>query len=218
MGSETMDDPGELAALVIGQMCHDLAGPVGAILNGAEMLQDTRIDSGEIIGILSRTAGTVGTILQFYRLACGSATMQPGMQEAETIEQLATDFLSGRRIAFGMTLQPQRLPNDAVRLLLGTLYLASKALPRGGCISVNMGELEDKPEKQALALDFMLEGERCGSVRALLASLDTGSEAHDAISRPDALGRLIQWQYQRLGTDIHEEWSEGKLHLGLRTL
>ncbi len=216
MSSKLTTDPGGLAALAIGQLCHDLAGPVGAVLNGAEMLQDTRINSDEVVSILTQSAEAVGTILQFYRFAWGAATVLQGLQENEIIKRIATDFLSRKNIALHLTSQTRLASNEWVRLLLGTLYLAAKALPRGGHISVNMVKLDGNAGNGEAALGIVLEGERCGSLRELLAPLDAEIEKQEAVTRSNALVELIQLQYRHSGVEIVEKWFERRLYLELR--
>ena len=63
----------ELAALLSARLCHDLAGPVGAVNNGAELLSDGDADGMEDArDLISSCAGQAVRRLRFFRLAYGS--------------------------------------------------------------------------------------------------------------------------------------------------
>lgn len=207
-----------LAAFVIGQICHDLAGPIGAIINGTELLKDTRVDARDAVGLVCQTAENAAAILQFYRLACGSATIRAGGLEARIVEQIADDFLSTKRISVQLSSAVPVIPNEWVRVLLGTLYLAKGALPRGGQIRVN---LKNSPvprcKKQAISLLLTVEGERCVPVEDMLTQIAGSPPDFETMTPHDAFIRLVLLQYRYLRLDLAELMQKGRLHLELQS-
>ena len=65
----------ELAALLCSRVCHDLISPVGAIVNGLEVLDDDpKPDDREFaLELIRKSAKTASARLQFCRLAFGAA-------------------------------------------------------------------------------------------------------------------------------------------------
>src|SRR5256886_15878599 len=65
----------ELAALLCSRVCHDLISPVGAIVNGLEVLDDNPKpeDRDFALDLIRKSAKTASARLQFCRLAFGAA-------------------------------------------------------------------------------------------------------------------------------------------------
>ena len=63
-----------LVAQLCSKLCHDLAGVIGAIANGAELLEDE--DDEEIrnqaVELLAQSAEQAGRRLRFFRIAFGA--------------------------------------------------------------------------------------------------------------------------------------------------
>ena len=65
----------DLAALLCSRVCHDIISPVGAIINGLEVLDE---DNGEdmrdfAFNLIRKSAAQASAKLQFARLAFGAA-------------------------------------------------------------------------------------------------------------------------------------------------
>src|SRR5207253_9719938 len=71
----TSPDTLELAALLCSRVCHDLSSPVGAIVNGLEVLdEDPKPDDRDFaLDLIRKSAKTASARLQFCRLAFGAA-------------------------------------------------------------------------------------------------------------------------------------------------
>src|SRR4051794_10979459 len=79
----------ELAALLCSRVCHDLISPVGAIVNGLEVLDDNPKpeDRDFALDLIRKSAKTASARLQFCRLAfgaAGSAGGQDALRGAQT--------------------------------------------------------------------------------------------------------------------------------------
>ncbi len=80
----------ELAALLCSRVCHDLISPVGAIVNGLEVLDDNPKpeDKEFALDLIRKSAKTASARLQFCRLAfgaAGSAGAQIDLGDAQTM-------------------------------------------------------------------------------------------------------------------------------------
>ena len=70
----------DLAALLCSRVCHDLISPVGAIVNGLEVLDDNPKpeDRDFALDLIRKSAKTASARLQFCRLAFGAAGSSGG--------------------------------------------------------------------------------------------------------------------------------------------
>jgi len=142
-------NPVDLASLLCSRLCHDLMSPVGALNNGIELLADeTDPEMREkCLELLADSARASANKLKFFRLAFGAAG---GFgEEIDTHEaEVALEGLFGpeRRIELGWVVGDEKLPKDAVKLLLNIAMLAGDALVRGGRLDVGAerrdGEIE----------------------------------------------------------------------------
>ncbi|USG60526.1 histidine phosphotransferase family protein [Sneathiella marina] len=132
----------KLAALMSSKLCHDVIGPVGAVSNGIELLQDEGNEDmrEQALELVSQSASEASARLQFYRLAFGLAGgMGPeiSLREART---LCREFMSYGKIAFTWPDEAggaENLPKDVIKIICNLVVLASGALPRGGELSID---------------------------------------------------------------------------------
>ena len=80
----------DLAALLCSRVCHDLISPVGAIVNGLEVLDEAKDEETKTfaLDLIKKSANTGSAKLQFCRIAfgaAGSAGAQIDLGDAETI-------------------------------------------------------------------------------------------------------------------------------------
>ena len=63
-----------VAELLASRLCHDLVGPIGAVNNGLEFLQDDDFGSADdALSLVSKSAAQTADLVQLYRLAYGLA-------------------------------------------------------------------------------------------------------------------------------------------------
>ena len=67
--------PMDLAALLCSRVCHDVISPVGAIVNGLEVLEDEKDPQMREVAVelIKKSAAAASARLQFCRLAFGAA-------------------------------------------------------------------------------------------------------------------------------------------------
>src|SRR5215207_4303193 len=88
-------DPLELAALVASRVCHDVISPVGAIVNGLEILEDEKDEEmrGFALDLVRKSARQASARLQFARLAFGAAGSAGAQLDTGDAEQVTRGFL-----------------------------------------------------------------------------------------------------------------------------
>jgi histidine phosphotransferase ChpT len=133
-------DPLDLASLLCSRVCHDVIGPVGAIINGLEMLdeeQDAEI-RGFALELIKKSAGQASARLQYCRLAFGAAGSAGAEIDTSDAASVARDFLGGERTELQWNVPPLRMPKNNVKLILNLCLIAAAAIPRGGVIEVTL--------------------------------------------------------------------------------
>ena len=132
-----------MAELLCTRLCHDLTGPIGAVNNGAEFLAEEGFNmQGQAIELITSSAFSAVTRLQFYRMAYGKMR-DHGEASLADKQKLATEFFSDSKI----TLDWPDSHTDAsgisislkmARLIYNLMIVASSTLVRGGTISVRI--------------------------------------------------------------------------------
>jgi histidine phosphotransferase ChpT len=135
----------ELAALLCSRVCHDLISPVGAIVNGLEVLDDNPKpeDRDFALDLIRKSAKTASARLQFCRLAFGAAGSSGAQIDLGDAQAMAKGHIEDGKITLGWNLPRLLLPKNRVKLLLNMLVIAQQTIPRGGALTINpVGEGE----------------------------------------------------------------------------
>jgi len=128
----------DFAALLCSRVCHDLISPVGAIVNGLEVLEDDNDESTKTFALelIKKSARTASARLQFCRLAFGAAGSAGAQVDLGDAESVARGFLEDDKTKLAWNLPRVLLPKNRVKLLLNLLILAGQTIPRGGTLTV----------------------------------------------------------------------------------
>ena len=135
----------ELAALLCSRVCHDLISPVGAIVNGLEVLDDNPKpeDRDFALDLIRKSAKTASARLQFCRLAFGAAGSAGAQIDLGDAQTMARGHLEDDKTKLVWNLPRVLLPKNKVKLLLNMLVIAQQTIPRGGVLTVDAtGEAE----------------------------------------------------------------------------
>jgi len=136
-GSVSLDSL-DLAALLCSRVCHDLISPVGAIVNGLEVLEDDNDESTKTfaLDLIKKSARQASARLQFCRLAFGAAGSAGAQIDLGDAENVARGFLEDDKTKVAWKLPRLLLAKNRVKLLLNLLLLAGQTIPRGGTLTV----------------------------------------------------------------------------------
>ena len=135
----------ELAALLCSRVCHDLISPVGAIVNGLEVLDDDPKpeDREFALDLIRKSAKTASARLQFCRLAFGAAGSAGAQIDLGDAQNMARGHIEDGKSTIAWNLPRLLLPKNRVKLLLNMLVIAQHTIPRGGTLTVDpVGEGE----------------------------------------------------------------------------
>src|SRR3954469_16797225 len=129
----------ELAALLCSRVCHDLISPVGAIVNGLEVLDDNPKpeDRDFALDLIRKSAKTASARLQFCRLAFGAAGSAGAQIDLGDAQTMARGHIEDGKITITWNLPRLLLPKNRVKLLLNMLVISQQTIPRGGTLTID---------------------------------------------------------------------------------
>ena len=136
----------DLAALLSSRVCHDVISPVGAIVNGLEVLEEEKDQEmrGHALALIKSSAQEASSRLQFCRLAFGAAGSKGSSIDTGDAENVARQLLADERTRLHWNVPRVLLPKNKVKLLLNLCLIADASIPRGGDISISAkGEDDD---------------------------------------------------------------------------
>lgn len=129
----------DLAALLCSRVCHDLISPVGAIVNGLEVLAEAKDEETKTfaLDLVKKSAGTASAKLQFCRIAFGAAGSAGAQIDTGDAEKISRGFLEDEKTKIAWNLPRLLLAKNKVKLLLNMLLIAGQAIPRGGKLTID---------------------------------------------------------------------------------
>jgi histidine phosphotransferase ChpT len=135
--SDRMTAPLDLAALLCSRLCHDLISPVGAIINGLEVMEEDKDEETKTfaLDLIKKSATQASAKLQFYRLAFGAAGSAGAQIELGDAEKAARGVLEDGKTTLVWNLPRTLVAKNRAKLLLNMLLVASGSIPRGGTLT-----------------------------------------------------------------------------------
>lgn len=123
-----------LATLVGSRICHDLISPVGAVMNGLEMMQLAHESTTPEMDLIGDSVPNATARIRFFRIAYGAAGDDHAIGASEIRDILADLGRSGR------VQHDWQVSRDVARAEARLAFLAIQALetalPRGGAIAI----------------------------------------------------------------------------------
>ena len=138
----------DIASLLCARLCHDLAGPVGAVNNGAELLNEGGAESmDDARELISSCAGQAVRRLRFFRLAYGSTY---GSMDWSGAMQTSEAMLSDAKISYTWDGYYDGAEGTDVagvgKLALNMILLAANCMPRGGTLEFRAAGDVNQPD------------------------------------------------------------------------
>lgn len=129
----------DLAALLCSRVCHDLISPVGAIVNGLEVLEEDKDEETKTfaLDLIKKSARQASAKLQFCRLAFGAAGSAGAQIELGDAEKAARGLIEDGKTTIVWNLPRELVPKNRAKLLLNMLMVGGGAIPRGGTLTVD---------------------------------------------------------------------------------
>ena len=129
----------DLAALLCSRLCHDLISPVGAIVNGIEVMEEDKDEETKAfaLDLIKKSAYQASAKLQFCRLAFGAAGAAGAQIDLGDAEKVTRGLLEDGKTTLVWNLPRLLLAKNRVKLLLNMLLIAAGTVSRGGTLTID---------------------------------------------------------------------------------
>jgi histidine phosphotransferase ChpT len=129
----------DLAALLCSRVCHDLISPVGAIVNGIEVMEEDKDEATKTfaLDLIKKSAHQASAKLQFCRLAFGAAGSAGAQIDLGDAEKAARGLIEDGKTTLVWNLPRQLQPKNRVKLLMNMLLIGASSISRGGTLTVD---------------------------------------------------------------------------------
>ena len=110
----------DLAALLSSRVCHDVISPVGAIVNGLEVLEEENDPEmrGHALALIKSSANEASSRLQFCRLAFGAAGSKGASIDTGDAELVTRQLLADERTKLNWSVPRVLMSKNKVKVLL----------------------------------------------------------------------------------------------------
>jgi histidine phosphotransferase ChpT len=128
----------DFAAMLVSRVCHDLVSPVGAVMNGLEVLEDERDANmrADALKLVTSSAEQAAARLQFARIAYGAAGSAGAELDLSEVGRNLQNLMRGGKVQIDWHAAHLNWPKDWAKLLMNATLLAVDSLPRGGNVVV----------------------------------------------------------------------------------
>ena len=170
-----MDDI-EFAAFLVSRVCHDLVGPLGAVVNGLEVMEDERDAAmrADALKLVTSSALQALARLQFLRIAFGAAGSAGAELDIGEVGRLVGGLLEGGKVQLTWQSPHVNWPKNWAKLLMNAALLGADCLPRGGQLNVEVSTDPAAPSFKITATSphARLQEEVANAVRGEESHLD----------------------------------------------
>jgi histidine phosphotransferase ChpT len=165
----------DLAALLCSRVCHDLISPVGAIVNGIEVMEEDKNEETKTfaLDLIKKSAHQASAKLQFCRLAFGAAGSAGAQIDLGDAEKAARGLIEDGKTTLTWNLPRVLLAKNRVKLLLNMVLIGAAGIPRGGTLTV-----EPLPGDEAVAGFVVTATGLNAKLNPVVAELLAGTSAH----------------------------------------
>lgn len=132
----------EFAAFLVSRVCHDLVGPLGAVINGLEVLEDERDPAlqADALKLVASSAENALAKLQFMRLAFGAAGSAGTEIDLRLVHDVIRDLVKSGRVSLEWQPPATAWAKDWAKLLMNAALVGVDSLPRGGVVCIDTGD------------------------------------------------------------------------------
>lgn len=198
-----------LAASVASRICHDLVSPVGAIVNGVDLVREMgSTDHSETMGMIGQSAERASALLQLYRIAFGAAEANAQGVARGVLAQHSTVLFAPPRIMMEWQgREGPAMPRPEARLLTLLLLCARSVLGMRGSVLLRTNA------RSAMPLLLDVTADSLSSSAGLLALLENGPVC-ETVSPRAVEFVLAAHAAQEMNVRLDVARSEGRVTIG----
>ncbi len=204
-----------LAALVASRVCHDMAEPMNALIQGLDMLKenDAAGKNADAIALMEHGVAKAWAKLEFFRFAFagGGAAGGDGDGRLDEAKATAEKLYGALKPALEWRAPAMILPRASLKVFMNALFIANECLPKGGVVVVDAERVGEAAE-----IRLTCTGQRAGVRPATLAALN-GDLPEDGYPGPVVQPLLTGILARQTGVEIVSQTGEGSVDLVLRS-
>ncbi|MEE8295450.1 MAG: histidine phosphotransferase family protein [Sphingomonadales bacterium] len=128
----------DFTAMVCSKILHDLAGPIGAVMNGTELLKETsNAGNEEIIELLQSSSDQLTALLQVFRVSFGALSSGGDEVEAGMVQTHLETYTNFKGVR--MTWQPEEamINKGIAKMLVNGIFLLTELARKKGQLQVS---------------------------------------------------------------------------------
>ncbi len=136
-----MIEPSRLAAFIASRICHDLISPVASVNSALELLQepgDAEMKA-QAEQLLHNGAESAGARIQLLRYAFGSAGLSDTAADRHEVQKIVEGFMESHKPSVEWQIDTPHFSCGHARVLMNLVIMATAAVPRGGVVSLKVG-------------------------------------------------------------------------------
>jgi histidine phosphotransferase ChpT len=143
----------DFASLLVSRVCHDLVSPVGAVVNGLEVLEEETDSTmrADALRLVAASAEQAAARLQFARIAFGAAGSAGAELDLTEVARVVAGLLRGGKVELVWRAHAVNWPKDWAKLVMNAALVAADCLPRGGKVVVEASNDSTAPRFQIVA-------------------------------------------------------------------
>ena len=143
-----MADPKDISftSMVCSKILHDIAGPIGAIMNGAELLAETGDgdDQEEIIDLIKSSADQMSSQVKAFRIAFGALSSGWGEIGVMDFRHALESYSGFRGFSVRWTTEGETIHKDLAKLILNTAFILGDVVRKKGELHIiRTGDVHD---------------------------------------------------------------------------
>lgn len=144
-----------LAQAVASRICHDLVSPVGAVVNGVDLVHETGGTAGpDEMALIGSSAARAGALLEWHRLAFGAGSAEGAGLTRTRLAEMADAVIATKRISVALTPEAGgELPRPAARMAALLLMVGRGLLGMRGALALALPESGIWPMRLTLRAD-----------------------------------------------------------------
>ncbi|KZD00066.1 histidine phosphotransferase family protein [Oceanibaculum pacificum] len=169
--------------LLMSRLCHDLISPVGAIVNGLELIEEMGDElAQDALDLVGRSARQAAAKLSLYRIAYGIAGDRNDHPLSDGRKLLAA-YLQESKVVLDWRPETRMDSEGAgpgvLRAVLALALVGIEALPRGGSLTLSSAET---PDGISVQIEARGVGARLEAAAATALSDETAADDLDSRS------------------------------------
>lgn len=135
----------EFTAMVCSKILHDLAGPIGAIMNGTELLKEGGGSaSKEILDLLKSSSDQLTALLQVFRVGFGALSTGGEEVEAEMVREHLATFARFKGVEIHWLPEEAMIDKDIAKIIVNSAFILVEAARKKGQLQISCSGAEGR--------------------------------------------------------------------------